>query len=566
MKLLRNIRVIILIIVLALCLVAINPRPWQSCAAIRHVDADSAAALGGMSAPKSDVTPVQRERVVAINGQPIASADDYYRVEKSLVANVSVRVDTNKQSYVLRTQPHYNITILDERERVTIIEEIFDNESGNFTNRTRTAWQNKTLRTVVGTEPLGLAVYNAPKSNIRYGLDISGGARVILQPERVVTQDEMDQILDTLTERLNVYGLADLVVREANDLSGAQYIIVEIAGASEQDVRDLALRQGKFEAKIANATVFNGGDDITYVCRSPECSGISPRGCAQGDDGTWSCEFQFSITMRPEAAQRQADMTRNLETVLAPDGQRYLSKKLELYLDDVKTDELNIGESLRGSAVTQISISGGSTGATERAAAENALAEMKQLQTILLTGSLPVKLTVVKTDAISAELGEEFIRNAALVGALAFLAVTIIMIARYRNPRISIPVIITLISEVLIILGVAAVFKQNLDLAAIAGILVAIGTGVDDQIVIADETIGNRKAKQDSNWKSKMNKAFFIIFAAYFTAMASLVPLLFAGAGLVRGFAIASMVGITAGVLITRPVFAVIMEKLEKKE
>ena len=82
------------------------------------------------------------------------------------------------------------------------------------------------------------------------------------------------------------------------------------------------------------------------------------------------------------------------------------------------------------------------------------------------------------------------------------LAVTIVIYIRYRNPIIVIPVIITLLSEMVILLVVAALIGWNLDLVAIAGILVAIGTGVDDQIVIADETL-RKEVAYFSNWKEK---------------------------------------------------------------
>jgi preprotein translocase subunit SecD len=63
-----------------------------------------------------------------------------------------------------------------------------------------------------------------------------------------------------------------------------------------------------------------------------------------------------------------------------------------------------------------------------------------------------------------------------------------------------------------------------------------------------------------------LGKAFFIIFASYFTLIAAMIPLIFAGAGLLRGFAITTIVGVTAGVLVTRPAFAAIIEILLKKD
>jgi len=53
--------------------------------------------------------------------------------------------------------------------------------------------------------------------------------------------------------------------------------------------------------------------------------------------------------------------------------------------------------------------------------------------------------------------------------------------------------------------------------------------------------------------------------ASYFTTMVALIPLLFAGAGLLKGFAITTMMGITFGVFITRPAYAAIAEILLKE-
>jgi preprotein translocase subunit SecD len=123
--------------------------------------------------------------------------------------------------------------------------------------------------------------------------------------------------------------------------------------------------------------------------------------------------------------------------------------------------------------------------------------------------------------------------------------------------------IFTSLSEVVLILGFAALIEWNLDVAAIAGILAAIGTGVDDQIVIIDETLKGETSKL-LNWKQKLKNAFFIIMVAYATTVAAMVPLWNAGAGLIRGFAVTTIVGVTMGVFLTRPAFAAIAEKLLK--
>ena len=323
-------------------------------------------------------------------------------------------------------------------------------------------------------------------------------------------------------------------------------------------------KQGKFESKIGNETVFKGGnDDITYVCRSADCSGIDPfQGCSQSN-GQWFCRFRFSISLSAAAAQRQADLTQNLQ-VVTEDKQQYLSQNLVLLLDDKQVDELRIGAELKGKAETNIQISGSGVGVSEQEAAINSLENMKRLQTILITGSLPYKLNIIKTDTISPFLGEEFVRNALLAGVISLLAVAVILFIRYRKISISIPILITLFSEIIILFGVAALIGWNFDLAAIAGMIIMVGTGVNDQVVITDETLRG-EIRKIFNWKERIKGAFFIIMGAYLTVMGAMVPLLFAGAGLLKGFAITTIIGLSIGVFITRPAYAKFIEILLKE-
>ena len=109
--------------------------------------------------------------------------------------------------------------------------------------------------------------------------------------------------------------------------------------------------------------------------------------------------------------------------------------------------------------------------------------------------------------------------------------------------------------------------SELLDLAAIAGLIVAVGTGVDDQIVIMEETISKKGSGIVYNWKERIRRAFFIIFSAYCTIVVAMVPLMFAGAGLLKGFALTTIIGVSMGVFITRPAYAVIIQFLyEDKE
>lgn len=555
-QLLKNWRVIILLIALLLAIVAIHPAPTVDGVTIRSVVKNSSASNAGIVSPKPTAPPLSKERVIAINNIPIHNIDDYFNIVSGLEPNITIQVKTTKRLYRLITKYQTETIKLNETETVSYVEEIYNETLNKTVNITKTEEVQKTIIKILSNESvdLGLRIYNAPKTNIRKGLDLEGGTRVLLQPEKKLSKDDMDILVSNMKQRLNVYGISDVVIREAGDLSGNQYILIEIAGANEEEVKELLAKQGKFEAKIGEDVVFRGDRDIRYVCRSAECSGIDPqRGCNQDSDGRWFCTFRFSISLSPESAQRQADLTKDLD-VITEGNFDYLSKKLDLYLDDALVDSLNIGSDLKGRAVTDIAISGPGTGATQQEAVFDSLKSMKRLQTILITGSLPVKIDIVKTDSISPILGGEFVRNAIIMALFAIVAVTLIIVIRYRKIQIAIPIMITSLSEVIIILGVAALIGWNLDLAAIAGIIIAVGTGVDHQIIITDETLKGQI--QAYSLLQRIKRAFFIIMAAYFTTMVAMIPLLFAGAGLLKGFALTTMIGISAGVFITRPAFA----------
>lgn len=565
-NLITNWKIILLIVLLVISIVLISPNPYAKGAAIRSVAINSSASDAGIPLPKPTTLPMNRERIIAVNNQPVSDIEDYYKIVNELPSSVTVQIKTNKGLYRLTTREKFITIILNETEEKAIEETIEINETINGTavpvNKTiaKKIIAPKTIRQKTGTEDLGLSVFDAPKTNIRKGLDLQGGIRVVLQPEKKISTYDMDVLIDNMKERLNVYGLSDIVVREAGDLSNNQYIVVEIAGATQEEIKDLLAKQGKFEAKIGNATVFKGGNDIKFVCRSADCAGLDPESpCGSLGNGQWACGYRFTITLSQEAAERQAEATKDLNVVELEGRRQYLDLPLEFYLDDIKTNELSIAADLKGQAATQVAISGSGVGQNGNAAAYNSLLDMKKMQTILITGSLPIKLNIIKTDSVSPLLGKGFVRNSIIMSLLAILAVTVILSIRYRKMMIALPILITMLSEVIILLGVAAFIGWNIDMAAIAGILAAIGTGVDDQIVITDETLRG-ETSATYNWKEKIKRAFLIIMLAYFTLVVAMIPLMLAGAGLLKGFALTTIIGVTVGVFVTRPAYSQFVE------
>lgn len=494
----------LLITMLILSLMAIKPT-FDSGVVVKSVEPNSLIFQQGIK---------QGEIIKSLNGEKVSSLEDYSRIISSLFLSQEekrIDIETKTNNYII------------------------------FTNQTPQ-----------------IIVQNVPKTRIKTGLDIQGGARALVQPEERLTDSQLQDLIEVSQNRFNVFGISDVKIKAVSDLAGNQFMLIEVAGATPKDLEDLVSKQGKFEAKVANQTIFVGGnEDITDVCRNDAtCAGINS--CAQSQGG-YACSFQFTIFLSPEAARRHANITSTIPLDPETNG-AYLTESLYLFLDDIEVDSLRISSGLKGRETTQISIQGSGQGDTQQEAFEDAKNSMNHLQTVLITGSLPYKLNIVKLDTISSALGSQFIYLIFLAGVAAILAVGAIIFIRYKKFKSSLALLFTSFSELLIILGVAALIKWNLDLPSIAGILATIGTGVDQQIVILDEA----RTGKETSLKERMKRALFVVMTAYLTSLVALLPLYWAGAGLFKGFAITSIIGITAGVFITRPAFADMIRKMEE--
>ncbi|PSP79531.1 preprotein translocase subunit SecD [Halobacteriales archaeon QS_1_68_20] len=196
------------------------------------------------------------------------------------------------------------------------------------------------------------------------------------------------------------------------------------------------------------------------------------------------------------------------------------------------------------------------------------ISEARALRVNLQAGALPTDLDLDAgtSSYIEPSIAERFKFLSLLTGVLAALTVALVIYARYRNPKVSIPLFLTALTEVYILLGFAAAISLPLDLAHIAGFIAAIGTGVDDLVIIADEVMSQGDVKTRRVFRNRFRKAFWVIGAAAITTIIAMSPLTVLSLGDLSGFAIVTIVGVLVGVLITRPAYGDILRTLLTRE
>ena len=222
-----------------------------------------------------------------------------------------------------------------------------------------------------------------------------------------------------------------------------------------------------------------------------------------------------------------------------------------------------------GTASQFYSITGAATGSTPQEQEAYALAQIKQLKSVITGGKLPVSALVGSSFSIEPSLGRDFLFYSLIAVILGIIVVATLVILRYGDIKLSVPIVIINVFEILILTAIIGKIG-TIDLAAMAGIIALMGTGVGDQLIVTDEVLRNRNKESDDKsaygTKEKIGKAFSIIFTIAGVAIVAMLPLLLSGIVEISGFALSAIIGVLVGVFITRPAFAVLIEEMYKKD
>jgi preprotein translocase subunit SecD len=224
-----------------------------------------------------------------------------------------------------------------------------------------------------------------------------------------------------------------------------------------------------------------------------------------------------------------------------------------------------ITDAVAGKALASMVITTGGNTDAARARAE----DLK----VVLSQRLPVGISFESEESLDPRLGKQFLNQAILALAVAIMGVGVLVYLRYRHLKISGAIMGTMLSELVITLGMASVFGWSIGLPEIGGLIAIVGSGVDHQIIITDEVLrGLEPHGHRVGFSARIGRAFSIIFAAAATVIAAMVALAAIGFGVMRGFALITIAGVLLAVLLTRPAYARVLsyimerEKVEVKE
>jgi preprotein translocase subunit SecD len=374
-----------------------------------------------------------------------------------------------------------------------------------------------------------------------------------------VTPETVDETKKVLDSKLNRLGLQDIKVRIVDN----KFILIDLAGMDVATAQDVVGKPGKFEIRMQTEN-----NESIHVLYGDAVESVEiPRGERTG--GGWGVPFVLSEEGANtfQKAAIDAGATKNPD---AHNVAMYLDKD-EIFSAPLAAE---LASSLEKAPIRSMEarVGGGDVASTKA----------MELYIHLREGALPVNVEVVGSGQVSAALGKQFKLQMIIAGLVALLVVAFLVFYRYHEKRIVLPMVATSFSEVVMMLGIWSLAGWQLDLASLAGIIMVIGTGVDQLVIITDELVrGGETAVAERSIKeraaaaaekagvgaakvvttsskvylTRLSRAFAIIIGAAATTAVAMLPLLYMGFGALTGFALIIIIGVILGTLVARPAY-----------
>ena len=174
--------------------------------------------------------------------------------------------------------------------------------------------------------------------------------------------------------------------------------------------------------------------------------------------------------------------------------------------------------------------------------------EARDLAVVLRAGALPIPVRIEEERTIGPALGQDSIRRGIYASAAGFLLVVAFTIGYYRLSGGYAS--LALLANLVLLVGLMALFKGTLTMPGIAGLVLTVGMAVDANVIIFErirEELRNGRAPRAAI-ATGFRKARWTILDANITNLITALVLFEYGTGPIKGFAVTLSVGILTSV------------------
>lgn len=395
-------------------------------------------------------------------------------------------------------------------------------------------------------------------SNMRMGLDIAGGVRLVYKPVGgEITGDGLKTAQSVLRRRLDSKGLNEATVTIDETNATNPMIIVEIPGFTDPAEASSFLGQtaklqfvepmmeivtdehthddpNHMHATVGDQEVVINPDMTKIVMEGADIVGADALYGNVSEDITAGNQYFIQLQISEEATKKFAEAT-----------ERLIGQPIYIMLDN----EILSAPTVQAKIDTSTPIITGQY--TKEEAEEQA--------ELISSGALPFSLVVESQEYIGPTIGHQAFDVTLKAGMIALIFVALFLILIYKVPGVISVINLGLYSAIYILIHQWG--NITLTLPGIAGMILSIAMAVDSSVIIYErlrEELNSGKSLRKSVDMS-FGRAFTAIRDANFTTIISSLALWYYGTGPVQGFAIALLVGTILSLIMSMGVLRFMM-------
>ena len=434
-------------------------------------------------------------------------------------------------------------------------------------------------------------------NSVKLGLDLSGGMSVIVKADldaalaqagdtvadpAVFREEAMAQAIETLTSRIDRFGLTEPVIRR----QGEDRIYIEMPGAAETDrINSIIMGKGILNFRLVDTVATNSF--MAYYNANPASTfnaagelinpGIIPADCEvmglyQKDSYGLDERIGYLVVKKEialdgkhiKSADVGSDYTGRPQVNFVLDGEgttifgdfttANVNESLAIVSDDKIKSYARINEPITGG---QVALSG------------FGIDEVENIRKVLQTAWLSVPLEVESQQVVGASLGDQAISQGVNALLYGLLSVMVFMLLWYKGAGIN--AVVAQVLNLYIMFSVLSAFNLTLTLPSIAGMILTIGMAVDANVIIferikEERLLGKSRA---ASIAAGFSNAFWAIMDSNITTFIAAMFLSQLGTGPIQGFAVSLSIGVVSSVftaLVVSPLMFDVGTDLMKKQ
>lgn len=360
--------------------------------------------------------------------------------------------------------------------------------------------------------------FSTIKDNLNLGLDLRGGFEILYEVEPLNEGASMDMnaVINSISKRINVLGVSEPSI----SVEGDNRVRVQLAGVADQDTAREMI------GTTANLT-FRDVDDNELA----DSSILSEGGATLAYDENG----QPVVSLKIKDSEKFGEITKEIS------GKSSGENIMIIWLDytegeSYKAEAAKANQGEEPAYISAATVSSQITGDCQ-ISGRFTEDEARTLANLINSGSLPVKMTEISSNVVSAEFGSDALEKTAIAGMIGVALIALFLIIRYRVPGMLASIM--LVAYLWAVFGLYSAIGAVFTLSGIGALVLGVGMTVDVNIIYF-ERIRQELYKGHSvpNAISQgQTVSFSAIFDSQFTTLITALIMYIWGTGSVKGFA-----------------------------